>query len=87
MLVKGTITVKSTGTAAAPNNRNKKAILYFTDAPFIDCISETNNKEIDHAKNVDVVMSVYNLMEYSDNYSKTSASLWKCYGDKTIYKQ
>ena len=44
-------------------------------APFTDYISEINNKQVDNAKNIDVVMSMYNLIEYSDDYSKASGSL------------
>ena len=44
-------------------------------APFTDCISEINNAEVDHGKGIDVVMSMYNLIEYSDKYFKTSRSL------------
>ena len=36
-----------------------------------------NNIEIDNAKDIDIVMPMYNLIEYSDNYSKTSGSLWQ----------
>ena len=50
-------------------------------APFTDCISEINNTQIDNAKYIDVVMPMYNLIEYSDNYSKTSGSLWQYYKD------
>ena len=45
-------------------------------------ISEINNKETDYAKNIDSVMSMYNVIEYSDNYLKTSGSLWQYYRDK-----
>ena len=41
------------------------------------CISKINNKDIDNAKYIDIVMLMYNLIEYSDNYSKTSGSLWQ----------
>ena len=51
-------------------------------APFIDCKSEINNTEIDNAKDIDIVMPMYNLIEYSDNYSKTSGSLWQYYKDE-----
>ena len=44
--------------------------------------NEINNKEIDHAKAIDVVMSMFNLLEYSDNYLKTSGSLWQYYRDE-----
>ena len=46
---------------------------------FTECISEISNKEIDHGKNIGVVMPTYNLRGYSDNYSKTSGSLWQYY--------
>ena len=71
--VKTTISVPSTGIAAALNNRNKK-LISTNCAPFTDCISEINDKEIDHAKVIDVVMPVYNLIEHSGNYLKT---FWK----------
>ena len=74
MLARRTITVRNTGIAATPNNENKKVIFKNCD-PFTDCIREINNKEIDHAKNIDAVMPVYNLIEYSGNYSKTSGIL------------
>ena len=51
-------------------------------APFTDCISEINNTKIDNAKDIDVVMAMYNLTEYSDNYSKTSQNSWQHYRDE-----
>ena len=45
--------------------------------PFTNCISKINNTKTDNAEYIDIVMSMYNLIEYSDNYSKTSGSLWK----------
>ena len=50
ILVKETIRLENTGIAAAPNNKGKK-IIFKNCAPFTDCISEINNKKIDHAKN------------------------------------
>ena len=41
------------------------------------CISEINNTQVDNAKDIDIVMPMYNLIEYSDNYSKASGSLWQ----------
>ena len=79
ILVSGTITVKNTG-AAAPNNR--KNITIKNCAPFTYCISEINNTEIDDPKDIDIVMSMYNLIEYSYNYFKTSGSLWQYYRDE-----
>ena len=49
-------------------------------APYTDCISEINT-QIDDVKDIDFVMPMYNLIEYSDNYSKTSGRLWQYYRD------
>ena len=76
ILVKRNISVNNTGTAAAPNNRNKK-VIFKNCVPFTSCISKINNTQVDNAKNIDIVMSMHNLIEYSDNYSKTSRSLWQ----------
>ena len=70
VLFKGTITVENIGTAAVPYNINKK-VIFKNCTPFTDCINEINNREIDHAKVIDVVIPMYNLIEYSDNYWKT----------------
>ena len=52
-------------------------MVFKTCAPFTDCINEINNTQVDNAKEIDVVMPMYNLIEYSDNYLKTSRSLWQ----------
>ena len=72
ILVKGNITVNNT----AANNTNKK-VIFKNCAPFTNCISKINNTQIDNAEYIDIVMPMYNLIEYSDNYSKTSGSLWQ----------
>ena len=77
ILVKGNITINNIaadGTAA--NNTNKKVILK-NCAPFTSCRSKISNTQIDNAEYIDIVMPMYNLIEYSNNYSKTSGSLWK----------
>ena len=61
--VNGTKEVPNTGTAAAPNNRNKK-VTFKKYAPFIKCISEINNTQVDDAHDIDVAMPTYNLIEY-----------------------
>ena len=77
IVVKGTISTNNTAAAgAAVNNTNKKVILK-NCAPFTNCVSEINNTEIDNAKDIDIVMPMYNLIEYSDNYAKTTGSLWQ----------
>ena len=81
ILVKGTISVNNTAAqGAAANNTNKK-VIFKNCAPFTNCISENNNTQIDNAKDIDIVMPMYNLIEYSDNYAKTIGSLWKYYKD------
>ena len=77
ILVKGTISVNNTAAqGAAANNTNKKVISK-SCAPFTNCVSEINNTKIDNAKDIDIVMPMYNLIEYSDNYAKTTGSLWQ----------
>ena len=77
ILVKGNITVNNTaGDGAAVNNTNKE-VIFKNCAPFTNCISKTNNTQIDNAEYIDIVMLMYNLIEYSDDYSKTSGSSWQ----------
>ena len=81
ILIKGTIIITKTGTAAAPKNRDKK-VMFKNFTSFPDSISEINNTEINHAKVIDVVMPTYNLIEYSNNYLKTSESLKQHFRDE-----
>ena len=75
ILVTGNITVNNTaGAGAAANNSNKK-VIFKNCASFTSCISKINNTQIDNAGYIDIVMPMYNLIKYSDNYSKTSGSL------------
>ena len=62
-------------------DERNKGVTFKNCAPFTKCINRINNTEIDNAKYIDIVMPMYNLIEYNDNYSKTSGSLWKCYKD------
>ena len=64
ILVRGTIAVNNT--AAADADANKK-VVFKNFAPFTNCISEINNAQVDNAKDIDIVMPIYNLIEYSDN--------------------
>ena len=70
----GTIEIPNTRTVSARNNR--KNIIIKNSAPFTDSISETNNTQIDNARDSKVVMPMYNLIEYNDNYSTTSGGFW-----------
>ena len=71
ILVSGTITVV---TLAAGGRNNNIQVVFKNCAAFTNCINKINNTQIDNAKDIDVVMSMYNLIEYSDNYSK---KIWK----------
>ena len=83
ILVKGTITITGAGDdvdARRLDERNK-GIIFKICAPFTKCLSRINGREIDNAKDIDIVIPMYDLIEYSDNYSKTSGSLWQYYKD------
>ena len=77
IVVKGIIAVTN------PNNaRRNKAVAFKNNAPFINSISKINGIEIDNAEDLDVAMQMYNLLEYSKNYRKTTGSLWNYYKDE-----
>ena len=77
ILVKGNIAVNNTIGAGAAANNTKKKVIFKNCAPFTNCISKINNTQIDNAEYIDTVMPMYNVIEYSDNYSKTSGTLWQ----------
>ena len=77
ILGKGTITVNNTAAADVDANNTNKKVIFKNCTPFTNCISEINNTQVDNAKDLDIVMPMYNLIEYSDDYSKTSGSLWQ----------
>ena len=81
ILVKGKITITGTGDDAAARQavERDKGVASKNCAPFTNSISEINNTQIDNAKDIDIVMPIYNLIEYSDNYAKTSGRLWQYY--------
>ena len=75
--VRGTTPVNNTAAADADANNTNKKVIFKNCAPFTKCISEINNTNVDDAKDIDIVMPMYNLIEYSDNYSKTFGSVWQ----------
>ena len=79
ILVKGKIKIRGAGDDAAARQADErdKGVAFKNCAPFINCISEINNTQVDNAKDIDVVMPMYNLIEYSNNYAKTTGSLWQ----------
>ena len=52
------------------------------NAPFTNCMSKINHVLIDNAEDLDIVMPMYNLVEYSKNYKKTTGSFWNYYRDE-----
>ena len=77
IIVKGDITVTNLN-----NAKRNKAVAFKNNAPFINCISKINGIKIDNAEDLDVVMPMYNLLEYSKNYRKTTGSLRNYYRDQ-----
>ena len=76
--VKGKITVTNPNDNA---NFNKELTLK-SNAPFISCISKINGELVENAEDLDIVMPMYNLLEYCKNYEKTSGSLFNYYRDE-----
>ena len=73
ILVSGTITVvgaRADDAARVTDGKNEQT-MFKNCAPFTDCITEINNTQVDNAKDLDLAMPMYNLTEYSDNYSQT----------------
>ena len=77
------IVVKGRITVADPNDANyDKKLAFKNNAPFTSCISKINNTLVDNAEDLDIVMPLYNLLEYSKNYRKTTGGLWNYYRDE-----
>ena len=72
--------INTTGTDNA-NRRNKK-LIFKNNAPFTLCITKINYTVINNAEDLDIVILMYNLLEYSDNYSVTSETFWNYYRDE-----
>ena len=76
--------IKGNVTANANNYNadNETNFAFKNNAPFLSCISKINGKLVENAEDLDVVMPMYNLLEYSKNYEKTSGSLFNYYRDE-----
>ena len=72
VVVKGEVIV----TGGSNSSRKNRPLAFKNNAPFIGCISKINNILIGNAEDLDIAMPVYNLIEYSKNYKKTTGSLW-----------
>ena len=76
ILVSGTITVAGNRQRDIQN----KPVILKNNAPFVSCVTRINGELIEDA--VDIVMPMYNLLEYSKNYRKTIGSLYNYYRDE-----
>ena len=71
IVIKGTITVEG----ANDRHKHNRNLILKNNAPFISCVSKIKGTLIDNAEDLDIAMPIYNLIEYSKNYSKTSGTL------------
>ena len=78
ILVKGTINV----TGDHPRDGQNRLFIIKNNTPFVSCITRINGKLIEDADDLDIVMLMYNLLEYSKNYRKTKGSLYNYYRDE-----
>ena len=78
MLVNGTIAVARN----QPKDRKNRPLILKNNAPFVSCITRINNELIEDGDDLDIVMPMYNLLEYSKNYRKTIGSLYNYYRDE-----
>ena len=78
-LAKGTITVPDTAAEGPAVNYNNKKVVFKNVAPFTSCITELNNTQEDNVEDIDLVITMHNLIEYSNAYSETSGGLWQYY--------
>ena len=85
ILVKGTIMVTALGANKGANNirdKTNRPLILKNNAPFASCITRINGELIEDADDLDIVMPMYNLLEYSKNYRKTIGSLYNYYRDE-----
>ena len=78
IVVEGGITLEGDNDA----DKQNKNLAFKNNVPFINCISKINGVKIDNAEDLDVVIPIYNLLEYSENYRKTTGSLLNYYRDE-----
>ena len=77
------IFVKWDITVTEPKNaKRNKSVAVKNNAPFTNCIAKINGVQIDNAEDLDVVMTMYNLLEHSKNYRKTTGCLRNYYRDE-----
>ena len=75
-----------TGDITATGGDANTKVAFKNCAPFTKCVTHINDEDVDSAENLDAAMAMYNLIEYSDNYSDTSGSLWQFKRDEENMK-
>ena len=75
ILIKENITVRNTAGQVELNNATKEKVIFKTCVPFSNQISRINKRQVNYTNDIDIVMPMCNLIEYSDNYLKTSGAL------------
>ena len=83
ILINGIITVAGNN----PRDRQNRPVILKNNAPFVSCITRINGELIEDADDLDIVMPMYNLLEYSKNYRKTIGSLYNYYRDELTNDQ
>ena len=81
IVVKGDITLTKDANIDFIDVKNR-SLAFKNNAPYTNCISKINNVLVGNAEDLDVAMPIYNLLEYSKNYRKTTGSLWNYYRDE-----
>ena len=79
--MKGDITLTKTNTRRSIDRRNR-LLAFKNNAPFTNYISKINNVLIDNGEDLDIVIPMYNLLEYSKNYRKTTGNFWNYHRNK-----
>ena len=79
ILINGTSTVTAVEGANNIREKRNKPLILKNNAPFDSCITRINGELIEDADDLDIVMPMYNLLEYSKNYRKTIGSLYNYY--------
>ena len=83
ILINGIITVAGNN----PRDRQNRPVILKNNAPFVSCITRINGELIEDVDDLDIVLPMYNLLEYSKNYRKTIGSLYSYYRDKLTNDQ
>ena len=71
-----------TGNITITGGDNNTKVAFKNCSPFRECRTEINETFFDNAEHINIAITMYNLIEYSDNYSDTSGTLWQFKSDE-----